>query len=72
MKHSKLLRAYLEEMALKNQAYFFILRNNLFDKFREFDRENPIECFLNKTPVETAISDVEIVPKENNANNQNG
>lgn len=65
MKHSKLLREYSQEMALKNQAYFFILSKNMLNDFRDFCAQYPIDYFIDKTPVETATTcNIENVSRE--------
>lgn len=37
--------SYKKEMALKNQAYFFILESGNLDAFKEYSKENPKEEF---------------------------
>lgn len=33
------------EKACKNQVYLFILENGLFDKYKDWSKENPVEKF---------------------------
>lgn len=53
MKHSKLKHDFIVEQAYKNQAYFFILSKNLFDDFKRFCNQYPLDTFWAKTPIET-------------------
>ncbi|HZK96906.1 MAG TPA: hypothetical protein VFC67_22090 [Prolixibacteraceae bacterium] len=40
MSRSRLVAGFLVEMDIKNKAYFFMVDNNLFDKFTAYCKKN--------------------------------